>query len=244
MRVQVDILGVAIDVLDMGQTVRKIEEFIGEGRPHQVVTANAEMVILAGESQEFREILNSADLVTGDGAGVVWAAKKVGQSLPGRVTGVDLIENLLPVAAEKGYSFFLFGSAPGVAQEAAEKMQEKFPALKIVGVENGYFLPEEEEKIVAKIRLARPQILLVALGFPKQEKWIKKHLTSLGVPVAIGVGGTLDVLSGKVLRAPLWMQRVNLEWLYRFAKQPQRVGRMLALPKFVWRVLNNTKKRR
>lgn len=243
MRERVEILGVPIDVLTMGEALEKIQGFIAQGTPHQVVTANAEMVMLAQEDREFSELLAGAHLVTGDGAGVVWASKKTGKPLPERVTGVDLVNNLLPVAAREGYGIFLFGAAPGVAAEAGEMMKEKFPALKIVGVENGYFQVQDEQTIVEKIRAAQPQILLVALGFPRQEKWIQKNLHNLGVPVAIGVGGTLDVFSGKVLRAPVWMQKSNLEWLYRLLKEPQRAVRMLALPKFVLRVLGNTRKR-
>jgi len=241
MRKQVKILGIPIDVLTMKETIERIEGFIQEKTPHQIVTANAEMVMLAQEDAEFKKILLEADLVSGDGAGVVWASGKFGQQLPERVTGVDLVNNLLPVAAKKGYRFFLLGSAPGVAELAGQKMQEKFPGLKLAGVQDGYFKPENEQTILEKIKQTQPDILLVALGFPRQEKWIKKNLASLGIPVAVGVGGTLDVLSGKVVRAPLWMQKSNLEWLYRLSKEPQRALRMLALPKFVLRVLGRSK---
>lgn len=243
MRERVKILGIPIDILTMEKALARIEGFIQAGGSHQVVTANAEMVMLAQQDEEFREILFSADLVSGDGAGVVWASKKVGQPLPERVTGVDLVNNLLPIAASRGYSFFLFGGAPGIAEEAAVKMKEKFPGLKIVGVENGYFQSKDEQTIVEKIQQAKPQILLVALGVPKQEKWAKKHLANLGVPVVIGVGGTLDVFSGRVLRAPLWIQKINLEWFYRLSKEPKRFFRIMALPKFVFRVLGSTGKR-
>jgi len=243
MRKRVDILGVPIDVLTMDQAIQRIEGFIQKETPHQVITANAEMVMHAQEDPEFKELLLKADLVTGDGAGVVWASRKTGPRLPERVTGVDLVNNLLPLAAQNGYGIFLFGSAPGIAEEAGRKMQENFPTLKIVGIENGYFQPQNEQTIVEKIRQSGAKILLVALGFPRQEKWIQKHLHNLGVPVAIGVGGTLDVFSGRVLRAPVWMQKSNLEWLYRLLKEPQRAMRMLALPKFVLRVLGNTEKR-
>lgn len=243
MRERVEILGIPFDVLTMEMALEKIQDFIAQGTPHQVVTANAEMVMLAQEDKAFRELLSAADLVTGDGAGVVWASKKTVKPLPERVTGVDLVNNLLPIAAREGYGIFLFGAGPGVAEEAAKKMREKYPTLEIVGVENGYFQPQDEQTIVEKIRTAQPQILLVALGFPRQEKWIQKNLHNLGVPVAIGVGGTLDVFSGQVLRAPVWMQKSNLEWLYRLLKEPQRAVRMLALPKFVLRVLGNTRKR-
>jgi len=236
MRKRVRILDVLIDVLTMSEAVGKIEEFIVEKKPHQVITANAEMVMLAQTDREFKGILQEADLVTGDGAGVVWASGKFGQKLPERVTGVDLVKNLLPLATQKGYKIFLLGAAPGVADTAAQKMQEKYPDLIIAGIQDGYFSAENEQTILAKIKEREPDILLVALGFPRQEKWIKKHLSFLQIPVAIGIGGTLDVFSGKVERAPVWMQKSNLEWFYRLLKEPKRAMRMLALPKFVWHV--------
>lgn len=242
MRKRVHILGVPIDVLTMEQALAKIEEFIAQQTPHQIVTANAEMVMLAQEDKDFNQILQEADLVSGDGAGVVWASGKFGSKLPERVTGVDLVTYLLPVAAQRGYRLFLLGSAPGVAETAGQKMQEKYPDLKIVGTQDGYFQPENEQTILEMIKQAQPDILLVALGFPRQEKWIKKQAAFLKVPVAVGVGGTLDVFAGKAVRAPLWMQKSNLEWLYRLLKEPQRALRMLALPKFVLRVLGTAGK--
>lgn len=237
-RKKVVILDVPIDILTMEDALNRLEDFIVQQKPHQIITANAEMVMAAQEDETFKEILWQGDLVCGDGAGVVWASKQYGQPLPERVTGIDLITGFLPKAVEKGYSLFLLGAAPGVAELAGQELEKRYPGLKIVGTEDGYFSKENEQTILTKIKQLKPDILLVALGFPRQEKWIKQHLNYLGVPVAIGVGGTLDVLSGKVERAPVWMQKSNLEWFYRLVKEPKRAIRMLALPKFVWKVLS------
>ena len=139
-------------------------------------------------------------------------------------------------AVEKSHKFFLFGSAPGVAEKAKLKAEELYPGIKIVGVRNGYFSAEDEPEIISQIKKAEPDILLAALGVPKQEKWLAANKNKLNVPVSIGVGGTLDVMAGIVKRAPLFMQRLKLEWLYRAMLQPSRAGRLTALPKFVFKV--------
>ena len=156
--------------------------------------------------------------------------------MPERVAGYDLSQELLRRAPQKNRRVFFFGSAPGVAEKAKQKAEELYPGISVVGVRNGYFSSEEEPEIIREIREARPDLLLVALGVPKQEKWLNKHKEELDVPVSIGVGGTLDVMAGTMRRAPVWMQKAKLEWLFRGLLQPKRAGRLLALPKFVFRV--------
>lgn len=221
----------------MAAAVAKVEQYIGEGRPRLIATANAEMVMTAQEDRELAGVLAAADLVVADGAGVVWAARHAGQPVPERVAGYDLAQALLARAADRGWRVYFFGGAPGVADTAAAKATTRHPGLTVVGVRNGFFTPDEEPAIIAAIKAAQPHILLVALGVPKQEKWLARHLAELAVPVAMGVGGTFDVMAGVAKRAPLWMQQSGLEWLYRLYREPYRLIRMLALPRFVLRVL-------
>ncbi|MCR5030945.1 MAG: WecB/TagA/CpsF family glycosyltransferase [Selenomonadaceae bacterium] len=220
----------------MREAVEQAERWMDERRGALIATANAEMIMNATRDEELFEILRSADLVVPDGAGTVWAARHLGYEMPERVAGYDLSQELLRRAPQKNRRVFFFGSAPGVAEKAKQKAEELYPGISVVGVRNGYFSSEEEPKIIQEIREAHPDLLLVALGVPKQEKWLKKHKDALDVPVSIGVGGTLDVMAGTMRRAPVWMQKAKLEWLFRALLQPKRAGRLLALPKFVFRV--------
>ena len=235
-RIQVNILGIRVDAITMTEALNRVETFIRERQTRQVATANAEMVMLAQEDKLLSGILNSADLVLADGAGVVWAAKRLGEGVPERVAGFDLTQELLARAAISGYRIFWLGAAPGIAETAAQKASQHYPGLITVGIHDGYFAPEDRT-ITQMVQEARPDILLCALGVPKQEKWLREHLAQLQVPVSIGIGGTFDVMAGKVKRAPVWMQRAGLEWSYRLIRQPSRLIRMLALPKFALRVL-------
>lgn len=232
----VEILGVPVASLTMGEAVEQAERWMDERRGALIATANAEMIMNATRDEELLDILRSADLVVPDGAGTVWAAHHLGHAMPERVAGYDLTQALLKRAPEKKRRVFFFGSAPGVAEKARQKAEALYPGIQIVGVRNGYFSEAEEPEIVREIRDAEPDLLLAALGVPKQEKWLKKYKAELGVPVSIGVGGTLDVMAGTTKRAPLWIQKAKLEWLFRGILQPKRAGRLLALPKFVFRV--------
>lgn len=234
---KVDILGVRVDSLTMAEAVKAVEGYVAAKKNVLIATANAEMIMRATHDAELKNILNSAALVVPDGAGTVWAAHHLGHAMPERVAGYDLAQELM----KKKHRFFFFGSAPGIAEKAKEKAQKLYPGIEIVGTRNGFFSAADEVQIIKEIKAAKPDILLVALGVPKQEKWLAKHLKKLQVPVAIGVGGTLDVMAGAVKRAPLWMQKAKLEWLFRGLLQPKRAGRLLALPKFVLKVHNARK---
>ncbi|MDF2500699.1 MAG: tagA [Anaerosporomusa subterranea] len=238
MRERATVLGVEIDKVTMDEAVARVGEFIGEGCPKLVATANAEMVMLAQSDTKLAAVLASADLVVPDGAGVVWAARYSGQAVAERVAGFDLAQRLLALAAQSGYRVYFFGGSPGVAESAAVTAQQLYPGVRIVGIRNGFFQESDQTAIINEIRQASPHILLAALGVPKQEKWLHYHLSALGVPVCMGIGGTFDVMAGVATRAPRWMQQAGLEWLYRLLRQPQRLGRMMALPKFVLRVLS------
>ena len=233
---RVNILGVDVDAVTMAEAVDVVRRAMDTRAGIMVATANAEMLMRATHDEELRRILNASALVVPDGAGTVWAARHLGHAMPERVAGYDLAQELLRCAPAEGRRVYFFGSAPGVAEKAKAKAEQLYPGIEIVGARNGFFSPADNAAIIAEIRAARPDLLLVALGVPKQEKWIAAHLAALDVPVAIGVGGTLDVMAGVMKRAPYWMQRAKLEWLFRGLMQPKRAGRLLALPKFVLKV--------
>lgn len=233
---RVNILGVDVDAVTMAEAVDVVRRAMDTRAGVMVATANAEMLMRATHDEELRRILNASALVVPDGAGTVWAARHLGHAMPERVAGYDLAQELLRRAPAEGRRVYFFGAAPGVAEKAKAKAEQLYPGIEIVGVRNGFFSPADNAAIIAEIRAARPDLLLVALGVPKQEKWIAAHLAELDVPVAIGVGGTLDVMAGVMKRAPHWMQKAKLEWLFRGLMQPKRAGRLLALPKFVLKV--------
>lgn len=236
MNERVEILGVSVDAVTMSQAVEQISKLIDAKKNSLVATANAEMLMRSTHDEELKNILNAAALVVPDGAGTVWAARHLGYEMPERVAGADLVQELMKISPEKSWKIFLFGSAPGVADKAKSKAESLYPGIKIVGTRNGFFSADDEEEIISQIKNSQPDILLAALGVPKQEKWLAAHKDELNIPVSMGVGGTLDVMAGVVRRAPRWMQRAKLEWLFRAMLQPSRAGRLIALPKFVLKV--------
>lgn len=236
MKQRIDILGCPVDVLTLAMAVERISKCIAQGQPCQVVTANAEILYAAQSDPGLFLVLHDAALVTADGMGVLLAARILGQSLPERVAGVDLVHNLAQQGAKAGWRFYLLGAKPEVLRAAQERLEMLYPGLQIVGSHHGYFAPEENDAIVENIRVSQPEILLVAMGAPKQDKWLHDHLSKTGAIVGIGVGGTFDILAGTVKRAPLWMQRLGLEWLFRLWQQPSRWRRTMALPRFIWAV--------
>ncbi|WP_297199905.1 WecB/TagA/CpsF family glycosyltransferase [Thermanaeromonas sp.] len=237
-------LGCRVDALTLNEALEVLGRFIASGKPHYVVTLNAEMAYRAMHDPRFRDIVNRAGLVTPDGAGIVWAARVLGNPVPERVAGIDLVQALAVRAAEEGWRLFLYGGAPGVAEEAGRRLKERHPGLNILGTSHGYLSPGKEEELLKNLKKTSPDVLLVALGSPKQEYWMARHLAGLGIPVAIGVGGSLDVLAGRAKRAPRFMQELGLEWLYRVVREPKRVKRALALPKFMIAVLAEARRTR
>jgi N-acetylglucosaminyldiphosphoundecaprenol N-acetyl-beta-D-mannosaminyltransferase len=204
---------------------------------HQIVTVNPEFIMEARRNDAFRHCLNEASLAVPDGIGVVLAQRMQGVSTRGRIAGVDIVEGIAELSARNGFGVFLLGAAPGIAELAAEKLQQKYPGLRVVGTYAGSPRPEEEDQIVARVLAAKPHFLFVAYGAPRQDLWIQRNLTRLQVPVAMGVGGTFDFIAGIAVRAPRLLQRIGLEWLYRLAREPRRWRRMLALPRFAVAVL-------
>ena len=234
----VKILGVPVHPLTMNESVAVLEEKLQKKEQAFVVTANAEIIMMCQQDKEYNNIVSEqADLVLPDGAGAVWAGRYLGNEVPERVAGFDLYNQLLKLSADKGYKAYFFGGAPGVAEAAKNKAEELYPGVQIVGCRNGYFNETEEEAIIKEINDAVPDMLFVALGAPKQEKWLVKYRNQLKPRVLMGIGGSFDVLAGKMERAPKWMQEASLEWAFRLYKQPSRFMRMLALPKFVLKVI-------
>lgn len=230
-------LGVRVHSVDGAEALALLDAFVQEGGPHHVVTVNPEFVMEAQRLPEFRSILNNAHLALPDGVGLLLAGRIQGVPLKERVTGVDTVVGAAALAARKGYRLFLLGAAPGVAEETARRLLQANPGLDIAGTYAGSPAPEEEDEIVARIAAAAPDMLFVAYGAPKQDIWIARNLHRLNVPIAMGVGGAFDFIAGRAKRAPRWVQRAGLEWLHRLVREPWRWRRMLALPRFLIRVV-------
>ena len=233
---QARVLGVRVDCLDMQASLDRIEQFVDAGGHHLVATVNPEFVMRARADPDFARVLESADLCLADGSGVVWAARRQGCAMREPVTGVDLIPPLAALCARRGFRIFLLGAEPGVANDLASRLRVEHPELE-VEAHAGTPDPSADAATLALIRAHKPQVLLVAYGHPKQELWIDRMRESLGLAVAMGVGGSFDYLTGRIPRAPTWMRRARLEWLFRLVRQPSRVRRMAVLPIYAWRVL-------
>lgn len=233
----VEILGIRINKVDMAGAVDYIDNLIQNNVKSMVVTPNSEMIVLARKDQELADVLNKADLSVPDGAGVVLASKLLNNPVPERVAGFDLMKETFKLANKRGYSIYLLGGEPGVVDLASKKILEDYPELKIIGTHHGFLAGGLEEEVFAELNKIKPDILYVGMGVPLQEKFLNKNLDKIDVKLAMAIGGSFDVLAEKVKRAPLWMQRLNLEWFYRLLQEPARIVRMMALPVFVYLVI-------
>lgn len=220
------ILGVPVDDVTEHQAVDIIGDFVAQRTPQQVVTLNPEFVMSAQQDRQVHRVLNGAALSTADGTGILWAAKLGGFPLRERVTGVALVERIAARAATTGWRLFLLGSAPGVAERAGRVLQRRYPGLQIAGAYAGTPTLADESIIAHQLADTATDILLVAYGHPNQELWIARNQARLGIPVAIGVGGTFDELTGTVPAAPAWMHRFGVKWLWRLLTQPSRYHRI------------------
>lgn len=236
MRNTVTILGVQIDKITAEDALKKAEELVRTPGVSAIYTPNPEIVMAGYENPEFCEILNQADMCTPDGIGVVYASRMLKNPVPERVAGFDLTCGLLNSIAKTGEGVFLLGAKPGVAEKAKANLEKTYPGLVVAGCHDGYFKIEDEDAIIAQINDSGAKLLLVCLGAPKQEMWIHRNRSKLNVNLCMGVGGALDVFAGEVKRAPDIFIKLNLEWFYRFCKQPSRLGRFAALPKFILKV--------
>ena len=230
-RLKKEVLGVNFDDLTREEAAQAGAALLAEDKFHYVVTPNPEFILTAEKDEEFRQVLNGADLALADGIGVIYSAKLQGTPLKGRVTGIAFATDMLACLNEMGGRLYLLGAKPGVANEAGRRILEQYPNITLCGTQDGYF--KDEEAALLKVSAARPDLLFVCLGAPKQEKWMARWGKHTGARMAIGLGGALDVFAGKVERAPEAFQKLGLEWFYRLVRQPSRIGRMAKLPLFL-----------
>jgi N-acetylglucosaminyldiphosphoundecaprenol N-acetyl-beta-D-mannosaminyltransferase len=225
-----EMFGTQVHALTMTLALAWVCERIQARDPAYVVTLNGAMLVQTARHAEWRALANDAGLVTADGIAVVLAARILGVEITERLAGIDLVEALCEQAGRLGHRVFLLGGRPGIADAAAAALRHRHPTLTIVGTQHGYFDAPDEDGIRAAIRAARPDVLLVALGMPRQEQWMRRWSLALGVPVSVGVGGSFDVLAGHARRAPVWVQRLGLEWLFRAVAEPRRWQVIATIP--------------
>jgi len=230
---RINIHNVLIHNVTMQEAVDQVQKWALEDPVHTVYTPNSEIIMQAQRNPDLKNILNNADLLIPDGAGVVLASKMLKRPLKEKVSGVDLVKNLFAAAAGKNISFFILGGEPGVAEMAAVNIISEYGKVNIKGYAHGYFKPEEEDSLIEEINKANPDILLVGLGAPKQEFWIYNNMYRLKSRVCIGIGGSIDIFAGKIALTPEFIRKAGFEWLHRLIRQPKRIKRMVDLPKFM-----------
>ena len=235
----VQLFGIGVSRRTMDETVAFLTEAIQQRRATHVVTANPIMLMTGFEDLSFYSMLQQADLVVPDGAGLVWAAARLKKPVAERVAGYDLVQHLFHAGTSRAWKVYLLGSTREVIEIAGERIKAEYPGLHIVGTHHGFFQPSEDQRILQEIKESAADLLLVGRSTYTQDPWIAQYKQLLNVPVMIGVGGSFDVMAGRLKRAPAWMQRYKLEWLYRLIQEPKRFRRMLVLPRFVFHVLIN-----
>ncbi|MCK6206637.1 WecB/TagA/CpsF family glycosyltransferase [Bacillus infantis] len=233
-------LGVDVCGENYEQLAALLLKDIDEGRKSFIVAINPEKVMKAKEDPGLKDLLNTATYQIPDGIGIILASRLKGGQIRERVTGIDMMLNLCKMAADNGKSIFLYGAKPGIAAEAADKLKEMYPGLTVAGVLDGY--EKDEQKVADTINQANPDIIFVAMGSPRQENWIIQHMNTLAPSVYQGVGGSFDVISGKIQRAPEAFQKLGMEWFYRLMKEPWRWKRQILLPKFLLAVIGDKKR--
>jgi len=236
---KVHIFGIPFSKMGMKDTVQYLTDRINAREQTHIITANPIMVMSALEQPTYKEMMLKSDIIVPDGAGIVWAAQKGGDPVAERVTGIELLHGLLKVGEEHHWKVYLLGTTQEIIEAAAQSLQMQYPQVRIVGCRNGYFNAAEDDEVIASIAELQPDLLFVARGAETQEPWIVKHRKALGVPLIMGVGGSFDVISGKLKRAPEWIQQLRIEWLFRLLQEPKRLPRMMVLPKFMLKVMRN-----
>jgi len=237
MRKTASILGVPIDIVTLESAINRVKELFEGNHCGMVTTPNTEIVMAATDDRELLTVLSDSDLCIPDGIGLIYASRIQKLGLTERVTGVDLMKKILEYSNTLEKSIYILGGKPDVAKLACENIKSTFSSIKILGFHDGYFNLDDEKEIIQEINEAKPDILFVALGAPRQEKWIYQHKENLNAKVAMGVGGGVDIWAGTAKRAPVTFQRLGMEWFYRLMKEPWRYKRMLVLPRFMIRVL-------
>lgn len=220
---RITLLGCSVDNLSMEETLQCIGGFIRSGKPHQHVVINVDKLIKVHRDPNLRKIIEQCDLINVDSQPIMWASRLLGQPLKARITGIDLMEELMKLAAQRGYRPYFLGARASVVERVVRHYQEHYPTLSIAGYRDGYWDPCEEERMVQAIKEVRPDILFVAISSPKKEIFIRKYLYTIGVPFVMGVGGSFDVIAGVTSRAPHWVQHAGLEWFWRFLQEPRRM---------------------
>lgn len=223
------LLNTYVNALSLDETVAEVEGIIERGEPTQHVVVNASKVNLMEDDPALAEIVNACPLINADGASIVWAARRLGVPLGERVTGIDLFQRLVEVAARKGYGIYLFGAREEVVRRVKEVFEARYPGIRICGWRNGYFSEEDEPGMVGDMAASGADMMFVAFSSPRKEYWVHRHLDAIGIPFVMGVGGSFDVVAGVTDRAPRWMQDRGLEWLYRFIQEPGRLWRRYIL---------------
>ena len=231
------LLGVPVDPIAPRDAVEWVEQAVRDGRPRLIVSVNPERIMQARREPAFAAILRHADLALADGAGVTWAARRLGHPLPGRIAGVDFVEALAAHGAGRGWRFFFLGGGPGVGDAAARVLASRYPGFALAGSFGGTPDPGDDEATSSAVRASGAQLLFVAYGGGAEEAWLARNLARSGAVVGMGVGGSFDFISGQSQRAPRWMRERGLEWLHRLSREPWRWRRMLALPRFALLVL-------
>ncbi|MBK8574718.1 MAG: WecB/TagA/CpsF family glycosyltransferase [Elusimicrobia bacterium] len=241
--VRIPLAGVCIDLLREPDVVERVKVFVGSGECHQIITANPLMIMAAEKDPALRAAFDAADLVIPDSAGVQWAARMKGHKIS-KIAGIDLMDALCAQAAERSWRVYFLGAAPGVAETAAHVLTQRHKGLQVAGIQHGYFARGTgEEAVIHPIAESKPDLLFVALSTPVQDGWIHKNLSRFGAKVVMGVGGSFDVLSGRLRRAPAWMRTTGLEWFFRLLQEPGRATRMIQLPVFAMSVMKDTREK-
>ena len=243
---RITMMGCGIDNLSMEETLERVDGFIRSGLPHQHVVVNVDKLVKASRDFGLRRIVNECDLVNADGMPVVWASRLLGKPLKERVAGIDLFEALMRRAGERGWRVFLLGARAEVVGQVADIYQGRYPGLALVGWRDGYWRDDEEAQVAQQVRDSGADLLFVALSSPRKEQFLNQHQAAMRVPFAMGVGGTFDVATGRVRRAPRWMQRAGLEWFWRFLQEPRRMFRRYFIDDmaFVWLLIKEAAKGR
>lgn len=234
---RIEILGVPVDCVGMQAALDYVDALVAQGQPSAIIAVNPEKVMKARQDPWLLDQLRGAKLLLPDGIGVVWAARFLHLARFERVAGADLMVALCERAEQRGYRVFLYGASPEVNAAARAALARRYPRLQIAGNRHGYVPQSEMDGLVGEINASGAEILFVALGSPRQEFWMSTYLPSLRVKVCQGVGGTFDVIAGTVRRAPERWRQLHLEWAYRLLREPRRLMRQAALPKFAWQVL-------
>jgi len=239
---RVKFLNTYVDALTMEETIKRIQAYVEDKACVQHVVINAAKVNLMQNDQGLTKIINECPLINADGQSIVWGARILGKKIPERVAGIDIFTELVKLSSEKGYKLYFFGAKEEVVTEVVRKFKGMYPSLQIAGYRNGYFNLEESKSIAENINKSGADILFVAFSSPMKEFWIKEQMEIMNVPFAMGVGGSFDVIAEKVSRAPKWMIKLGLEWLYRVLKEPWRIKRLGSIPKFLLLVVRGNKK--